>query len=301
MKPKTLTILLIAAVALCPLAAIPLLAAGIALPKLGSMFAFLMLGMAVTANQLIARKDGNRQSYKAAASTRIYEGTLVYINSGGYADDDTASGANAFGGISIREVDNSSGSNGDLDVECWTEGVFVLTGSGFTIADVGKAAFGSDNYTINVAGTGSRIGKVEEYVSTTQLMVKINRQISESVSADNVSSEGDIDLADGGTVTQITSATTGVTLNTHSGQITTVAQNIAAGAEVSFTVTNNKVAAVDNVIIGIASGSTGGKTIAAVTAIGAGSFEITLTNLHASVAESGTLVINFGVIGGSAT
>lgn len=300
MTPKT-KILLIVAIAICPLAGIAILAAGVSLPTLSTLFGFSLFGMAVTANQLIARKDGNRQSYKAAASTRIYEGTLVYINSGGYADDDTASGVNTFGGISIREVNNASGSNGDLDVECWIEGTFELPGSGFTIADVGKVAYGTDNFTVNVAGTGARIGKIVEYVSTTSVMVKIDVNAAESVTADNLVSEGDIDLADGGTVTQITTATTGVTINTHSGQITTVAQNIAAAGEVTFVVTNNKVAATDNIIVGIASGSVGGTTIAAVTAIGAGSFSITLTNLHASVAETGTLVINFGVIGGSAT
>ena len=112
---------------------------------------------------------------------------------------------------------------------------------------------------------------------------------------------GDLTISDGGTVTQITNATTGVTLNTAVGQITTVTQNIAAAGEVQFTVTNSKVAATSVVILNVASGSTGGTTIAAVTAVAAGSFQVTLTNLHASVAETGTLVLNFAVIGGSAT
>jgi len=117
----------------------------------------------------------------------------------------------------------------------------------------------------------------------------------------SVTMDGVTKIADGGTVTQTSSATTGVTLNASSGQITTVAQNIAAAAEVQFTVTNSRVAAVDTVIVNVASGSTGGTTIAAVTAVAAGSFQITLTNLHASTAETGTLVLNFMVIKGSAT
>ena len=112
---------------------------------------------------------------------------------------------------------------------------------------------------------------------------------------------GDLTISDGGTVTQITSASTGVTLSTKSGQITTVTQNIAAAAEVAFVVTNTKVSAADAVIVNVASGSVGGTTIAAVTAVGAGSFTITLTNLHATVAESGALVINFIVIDGSSS
>ena len=108
-------------------------------------------------------------------------------------------------------------------------------------------------------------------------------------------------ISDGGTVTQITSATTGVTLNTSTGQITTYAQNIAAAGEVEFTVTNSVVAATSLIIVAVASGSTGGTTIAEATAIGTGSFKICLTNLHAATAETGTLVINFAVLTGSAT
>lgn len=112
---------------------------------------------------------------------------------------------------------------------------------------------------------------------------------------------GDLTISDGGTVTQITNATTGVTLNTAVGQITTVTQNIAAAGEVQFTVTNSKVAATSVVVLNVASGSTGGTTVADVTAVAAGSFQVTLANLHASTAETGTLVLNFAVIGGSAT
>ena len=100
-----------------------------------------------------------------------------------------------------------------------------------------------------------------------------------------------------GTVTQITSATTGVQIDKAAGKITTVTQNIAAAGEVQFTVTNSTVKATDVPVVAIASGSTGGTTIANVTAVAAGSFQITLTNLHATTAETGTLVINFVVNG----
>src|ERR1051326_1078866 len=96
------------------------------------------------------------------ASTHIYQGTLVFANSGGYADDDTATGTNDFLGIANEEVDNSSGSNGDKNVELITDGAITLVGSGFTQADVGKDAFATDNYTLVVADSASavRIGKV---------------------------------------------------------------------------------------------------------------------------------------------
>ena len=111
---------------------------------------------------------------------------------------------------------------------------------------------------------------------------------------------GPVVTADFGAVTQITSAATGVTIDKAAGVITTVVQNIAAAGEVQFTVTNSKVKATDTVNLSIRSGSTGGTTIANVTAVADGSFQITLTNLHTATAETGTLLINFVVLGANA-
>lgn len=107
--------------------------------------------------------------------------------------------------------------------------------------------------------------------------------------------KGPIAIGDSGTVTQITSAATGVTVHAARGAITTVTQNIAAAGEVAFVVTNNRVLAGSIPVVAIRSGSVGGTPIATVTAVAAGSFTITISNLHASVAETGVLVINFVV------
>lgn len=103
----------------------------------------------------------------------------------------------------------------------------------------------------------------------------------------------------GGAVTQETDATTGVELNKPCGQITTVALNQAAAAEVTFTVTNSTVAATDVIILSpVYAGA--GTLVAAVTNVAAGEFDITLTNLHASAAFDALAVINFVVIKGVA-
>ena len=99
----------------------------------------------------------------------------------------------------------------------------------------------------------------------------------------------------GGAVTQETSKATGVTLNKVTGAITTDDAELAGAAEVSFVVTNSFVAATDVPVVAIksASGSTG-VYVASVSAVAAGSFTITLSNLGATASE--TLVINFAVI-----
>jgi hypothetical protein len=100
----------------------------------------------------------------------------------------------------------------------------------------------------------------------------------------------------GGTVTQITSRSTGVTLSKITGKIQTHTTSLAAGASASFTVTNTTVAIGDVVVVAIRSGQTNKETSVAVTAVAAGSFEVTVFNRHASTAEVGAIVINFAVI-----
>lgn len=130
--------------------------------------------MAVTANQLITMQAGQKQGHPVAASTRLYQGTLVFINSSGYADDDTNSGANNFGGIAVADTDNSSGSNSDENVEVWQEGVFELVGSGFSQGTVGSDIYASDNYTVTTTATSNTyIGRCVGYVSSTNILVKL--------------------------------------------------------------------------------------------------------------------------------
>lgn len=134
------------------------------------------VGMAVTAAQVLRRQKGDRANLPVAASTTIYEGTLVFSTATGYADDDTGSGANRFAGIAETGADNSAGSAGDKTVELLSEGVFELVGSGFSQADVGRNCYASDNYTVVVAQTASTvpIGRIVEYVSSTKVRVKLD-------------------------------------------------------------------------------------------------------------------------------
>lgn len=111
----------------------------------------------------------------------------------------------------------------------------------------------------------------------------------------------------GGTVTQGTSKTTGVTINKKCGTITTHNASIAASsltntnttpafAGATFTVTNSTVSANDVIILSLKSGAADPKAYHIyVSAVGAGSFAITIVNISdAAVAEA--LVINFAVI-----
>ena len=99
----------------------------------------------------------------------------------------------------------------------------------------------------------------------------------------------------GGTVTQATSKSTGVTLNTVSGQITMNGAALAAAAEVSFTLTNSTIAATDVVMVSIASGATAGAYSIQCDATAAGSCRISVGN-RSTGSLSEAIVLNFVVI-----
>lgn len=101
----------------------------------------------------------------------------------------------------------------------------------------------------------------------------------------------------GGAVTQITNASTGVTLSTPTGQITTVALTTAAAAEEAFIVTNTLVDANDIVVVSTTYAGAG-TPIVFVTNTGAGVWTANITNVHAANALDAVLVINFAVIKG---
>jgi hypothetical protein len=144
--------------------------------------------MAVTANQLTKRQEGCRVSFPVAATTEIFEGTIVFSTVTGYLDDDTATGANRFAGIAIANVDNDPGSAGDKNAECYVEGVFELVGTGFTQASVGLSVFATDNYTITCipSASGVYIGECVGYVSTTKILVRIDPEGISPVSTTQV-------------------------------------------------------------------------------------------------------------------
>ncbi len=124
-----------------------------------------LVGMAVTANQL-SNVDGKvrRIRRRIAASKRIYDGTLTF-NADGYLTDVIASGANAFAGVSFREYDNSNGTNGDVEGETTFEGLVTLVNvtHPFTVADIEKDIYASDNHTLTLTSASmSKVGVLKD-------------------------------------------------------------------------------------------------------------------------------------------
>jgi hypothetical protein len=121
--------------------------------------------------------------------------------------------------------------------------------------------------------------------------------LTDVVASGNITTTSTLGYATGagGTVTQITSRTTGVTLNKPTGKITLTTASLAANTQVQFTLTNSYITATDLVVIQHVSGGTLGLYNVTATA-GNGSAVISIRNNSAATSGSQTPVLQFAVI-----
>lgn len=105
---------------------------------------------------------------------------------------------------------------------------------------------------------------------------------------------GTLGYPTGGTITQATSKSTGVTLNGASGRITLNAAALAANTTVSFTLTNSAITANDLLLLNHVSGGTAGAYVVNAQT-GAGTASINVRNIT-SGSLSEAIVIGFAII-----
>jgi hypothetical protein len=97
-----------------------------------------------------------------------------------------------------------------------------------------------------------------------------------------------------GTVTQLTSSTTPVTVNVQSGNVVTVSQTLAAQTSAVFVVNDSTITANSVVVANISNYSgTTGLPVAYVTSVGLGVFSIVVSNHHTTAALNGTLTVAY--------
>jgi len=187
-------------------------------------------------------------------------------------------GAGLLAGVGEAHIDNIE-INGNAIVSTDTNGNIDLTPNGSGEVNISKVDI--DLGTIDNTVIGGSTPAAGTFTSVT--------------SSGNVTITGTGGLGyatgSGGTVTQITSRTTGVTLNKTNGAIELFS---AAGTTSwqTFTVTNNTVAATDTVIVSQKSGTD--LNMIHVTAVAAGSFNISFATTGGTTTEQP--VFNFAVI-----
>lgn len=175
--------------------------------------------------------------------------------------------------------------------------LLLPSGGSFKIAN----AAGTDKVTVDSSGNVVAAGELSCVgISTTGEVAGQTGEFTGAVTAKGVNSTSPsaafgYATGAGGAVTQSGSASTGVTLNTKCGQITTVALTTAAAAEEEFIVTNSRVGATDCIVLSTTYAGAG-TPILSVKGVGAGAFTIVISNVHAANALNALMVINFAVI-----
>jgi predicted ThiF/HesA family dinucleotide-utilizing enzyme len=99
-----------------------------------------------------------------------------------------------------------------------------------------------------------------------------------------------------GTVTQLTSKSTAVTLNKSAGQITMNNASLATATNATFTLNNSFISNNDTIILTIAGGqTTPGSYNVFANSLGTGTVSITLRNISGNTLSE-AIVVNFAII-----
>ena len=121
----------------------------------------------------VLEKDGVVRALPVAVDV-IYRGALCTVNAAGFVAPAGLAAGETFVGVAEETVDNSAGAAGDLKVRLKTEGRYLLTGAGFAQADIGATVYAEDDQTVTkTAGTSAPVGQIDEFVSATQVWVKL--------------------------------------------------------------------------------------------------------------------------------
>lgn len=130
--------------------------------------------MALTANRDVDHYvDQELRSFQVAAAKHIYKGALVGLSAGGYAQPLVA--GDPFVGVAYEEMDNTSGSAGDVSVRVYTIGDFGMTLSGAAVTDIGRPVFASADDTLTFTGAvNSHVGLVQDLVTAGEIILRVD-------------------------------------------------------------------------------------------------------------------------------
>ena len=130
---------------------------------------------ACTTDRNTTYRQGVELEYPVKAATRIYAGSMVAVDSTGYAVPAANTTGYKLVGVSLEQVDNSAGANGAVLIRIRTTGVFVFGATSISQANVGADMYVVDDQTFDDVdpGQGIKCGKLAKYVSATRGWIKI--------------------------------------------------------------------------------------------------------------------------------
>ncbi len=126
-------------------------------------------------NTPVMGAGGFLASYPVAASTIIYQGTMVALDASGNAVPGSALTTLKTVGMALTTIDNSAGIAAALNVPVQFCTARVGNGSSITKASIGKLCYYLDDQTVTTTSTGSSVAGVLEQVDSLGVWVALGQ------------------------------------------------------------------------------------------------------------------------------
>lgn len=166
---------------------------------------------ALTKDRATPYREGVEIDYPVAANAKIYAGSLVCVNTDGYAVPAADTASFLLAGMALQQVDNTGGANGAKTIRVRRKGVFEFQATSITKAMVGSMMYVKDDQTFdNTSNNLVPCGRLAKYISATKGQIDIEPA---TLGTYNISVDGDIDvlanltLEDGTVLTKYAAAT----------------------------------------------------------------------------------------------
>lgn len=131
---------------------------------------------ALTQDRITDKRVPGLMAYPVAATTKIYAGAMVCVNSVGLAVPAADAAGNKVVGVAKRTVDNSTGAAGAMWVEVDCPIVARFNATSITQAMVGTVMHVVDDNTVDdaVGANTIKAGVLVEFISATDGWIYIN-------------------------------------------------------------------------------------------------------------------------------
>jgi predicted RecA/RadA family phage recombinase len=133
---------------------------------------------ALTKDRATTYREGIEIEFPVAATTKIYAGSLVCVNSSGYAVPAADTSGFKFIGIALSQVDNSTGADGAKSLRVRRSGVFEFDAASITQAMVGDPMYAVDDHTFDDAAGPTndiKVGVLVKFAAATTGWIDIGR------------------------------------------------------------------------------------------------------------------------------
>ena len=135
---------------------------------------------ALTADRNTTYQEGLIVYLPVYTNTVIYAGSMVCVNSSGYAVPAADAAGYKFVGVAQEYVNNNPGASGDKKVTVRTEGVFEFAAASISQSDLMADMYVVDDQTFDESdpGHGVKCGKLLKYVSATKGWLMIGKALA---------------------------------------------------------------------------------------------------------------------------